>query len=137
VRSVKEQGMSQTMLNKRNKNAGKELIEWDLNIFMPEEYDAEKDDSYFDPASWKIHVYAYRDGDHNEWDDPIDLTAEEIQSIGFNRDDYFRDEVDLWYGLDGFKKDYWSKLSDRLKEYFDKLPKYWEDLEEGTYGDRL
>jgi hypothetical protein len=116
------------MLNKRNKNAEKTLIDWDLNIFMPEEWDEEKDDSYFDPANWKIHVYAYRDGDHNEWDDPIDLTAEEIQSIGFNRDEYFKDEADLWYGLEGFRKDYWSKLSDRLKEYFDRLPKYWEDL---------
>ena len=118
----------QTMLDKRNKNADKELIEWDLNIFMPEEWDEDKDDSYFDPANWKIHVYAYRDGDHNEWDAPIDLTAEEIQSIGFNRDKYFKNEVDLWYGLEGFRKDYWSKLSDRLKEYFDRLPKYWQDL---------
>jgi len=123
-------------MTKRNKNAGKTLIDWDLNIFMPEEWDVEKDDSYYDPASWKIQVYAYRDGDHNEWDDAIALTAEEIQSIGFNRDEYFSD-ADSWYGLDGFKKDYWSKLSDRLKEYFDKLPKYWEDLEEGKYGDRL
>ena len=121
----------------RNKNKGKELIEWDLNIFMPEEYDEDKDDSYFDPASWKIHVYAYKNGNHDEWDDPIDLTAEEIQSIGFNKDDYFKDEVDLWYGLEGFRKDYWNKLSDRLKEYFDKLPKYWEDMRDGTYGDRL
>ncbi len=129
--------MSQTMLDKRNKNAGKEHIEWDLNIFMPEEYDEDKGDSYFDPASWKIHVYAYKDGNQDEWDDPIDLTAEEIQSIGFNRDDYFKDEADLWYGLEEFRKNYWSKLSDRLKEYFDRLPKYWEDLESGNYGDRL
>jgi hypothetical protein len=125
------------MLDKRNKNAGKEHIEWDLNIFMPEEYDEDKGDSYFDPASWKIHVYAYKDGNQDEWDDPIDLTAEEIQSIGFNRDDYFKDEADLWYGLEEFRKNYWSKLSDRLKEYFDRLPKYWEDLESGNYGDRL
>jgi len=137
VISVKEQGMSQTMLDKRNKNAGKEHIDWDLNIFMPEEYDEDKGDSYFDPANWKIHVYAYRDGNQDEWDDPIDLTAEEIQSIGFNRDDYFKDEADLWYGLEEFRKNYWSKLSDRLKEYFDRLPKYWEDLESGNYGDRL
>jgi hypothetical protein len=115
-------------LERRNKNAGKTLIDWDLNIYMPEEWDEEKDDSFYDPASWKIHVYAHRDGDQNEWDDPISLTAEEIQSIGFNRDEYFKDEVDVWYGLAGFRTDYWSKLSDRLKEYFDRLPKYWEDL---------
>jgi len=137
VRSVRVVDMSQTMLDKRNKNADKELIDWDLNIFMPEQWDWEKDDSYFDPASWKIHVYAYRDGDHNEWDDPIDLTAEEIQSIGFNREKYFKKQTDVWYGLDGFRRKYWDKLSDRLKEYFDKLPKYWEDMHDGTYGDRL
>ncbi len=118
--------MSQTMY--RNKNRGKTLIEWDLNIYMPEEYDAELDDYFFDPASWRIHVYAYRNSDHNEWDDPIVLTAEEIHSLGFNRDPYFQNEVDTWYGLDGFKLDYWPKMSDRLKEYFDRLPKYWEDL---------
>ena len=112
----------------RNKNADKTLIEWDLNIYMPEEWDEEADDSYYDPASWKIHVYAYRDHDHNEWDDPIALTAEEIKALGLNRDSYFKDEVDVWYGLEGFRKDYWSKMSDRLKEYFDRLPKYWEDV---------
>ena len=133
-----EQDMSlNTLTSKRNKNAGKELIEWDLNIFMPEHWDEEKDDSYYDPASWKIHVYIYKDGDQNEWDDAIALTAEEIQSLGFNKDDYFKDEGDVWYGLDGFRKDYWNKMSDRLKEYFDKLPKYWEDMREGKYGDRL
>lgn len=124
-------------MERRNKNAGKELIDYDLNIFMPEEYDGAKDDYYYDPASWKIHVYAHRDGDQNEWYAPIDLTAEEIQSIGFNRDDYFKDEVDVWYGLYGFRRDYWDKFSDRLKEYFEKLPKYWEDMSEGTYGDRI
>lgn len=129
--------MSLTILDKRNKNADKELIEYDLNIFMPEEYDEDKGDSYFDPASWKIHVYIHKDGDQNEWDDAIALTADEIQSLGFNRDEYFRDEVDLWYGLDEFRLNYWNKMSDRLKEYFDKLPKYWEDMREGTYGDRI
>lgn len=113
---------------KRNKNADKELIEWDLNIYMPEEWDEENDDSYYDPATWKIHLYAHRDGDQNEWDDPISLTAEEIKSLGLNRDEYFKDEVDVWYGLVGFRTDYWSKMSERLQLYFDRLPKYWEDL---------
>lgn len=129
--------MSQTMLDKRNKNAGKELIDYDLNIFMPEEYDSVADDYYFDPASWRIHVFIWKDGSQDEWDESIHLTAEEIQSIGFNRDPYFKNEVDTWYGLDSFRADYWDKLSDRLKEYFDKLPKYWEDMREGKYGDRI
>lgn len=128
-------GLMETVL--RNKNAGKELIDWDLNIFMPETYYEDIDDYGYDPACWRIHVYVCKDGSHDEWDDPIVLTADEIQSIGFNRDSYFKDEVDVWYGLDGFRTEYWSKFSDRLKEYFDKLPKYWEDLDEGKYGDRI
>jgi hypothetical protein len=118
--------MSQTMY--RNKNRGKELVDYDLNIYMPEEFDESLDDYFFDPASWRIQVYIHKDGDQNVWDDPIVLTAEEIQSLGFNRDEYFKNEVDTWYGLEGFRLAYWHKMSDRLKEYFDRLPKYWEDI---------
>ena len=121
----------------RNKNAGKELIDYDLNIYIPEQWDEEKDDSYYDPASWKIQVYIYKDGNHDEWDEPVALTAEEIVSIGFNRDSYFMDQTDTWYGLAGFRVDYWDKLSDRLKMYFEVLPKYWEDMATGNYGERL
>ena len=125
--------MSQ-VIERRNKNAGKELIDYDLNIYMPEELD-QSGDSYWDPASWRIHVYMYKDGDQNEWDDPIRLTADEIVDLGLNQDGRF--DADSWYGLDGFRLDYWNKMSDRLKKYFDQLPKYWEDLAIGNYGDRL
>ncbi len=118
--------MSQTTY--RNKNKDKTLIDWDLNIYMPEEWDADKEDSYYDPASWRIQVYHVPETGHTEWDEPVYLTAEEIQNLGFNRDPYFKDEVDTWYGLEGFRLDYWSKMSDRLKLYFDSLPKYYEDI---------
>lgn len=117
------------MIALRNKNAGKTLIDYDLNIFMPEEFDEEAEDYYFDPSSWLIHVYRYMGNTHVEHAEPIALTAGEIKSLGLNRDSYFRDEVDVWYGLDGFRKEYWHKMSDRLKEYFDALPKYEEDLQ--------
>lgn len=117
--------MSQTTF--RNKNRDKTLIDWDLNIFIPEELDA-GGESYWDPASWKIHVYIVNNNGHEEWDEPINLTAEEIISLGLNHDPYFKDEVDTWYGLDQFKLDYWDKMSDRLKKYFDTLPKYYQDL---------
>jgi hypothetical protein len=94
---------------------------------MPEELD-DAGESYWDPASWRIHVYKCYDGGSDEWGMPIELTAEEIVSLGLNQDSYFKDDVDVWYGLDGFRNDYWSKMSDRLKQYFDALPKYWEDL---------
>lgn len=114
-------------MERRNKNAGKTLIDYDLNIYMPEELD-EGGESYWDPASWRIQVYLYTDNGHQEWDEPIYLTAEEIVRLGFNRDEYFINETDTWYGLDGFRFEYWSKMSDRLKEYFDRLPKYYEDV---------
>ncbi len=119
--------MSQPMLAKRNKNADKRPIDYDLNIFIPEQLD-EGGDSVYDPANWHIHVYVHADGAQDEWDDPIQLTAEEIRALGLNKDPYFRDEVDTWYGLEGFRYEYWDKMSDRLKMYFDRLPKYYEDL---------
>ena len=112
---------------RRNKNAHKHLIDWDLNIYMPEQLDA-GGQSYWDPASWRIQVYIFNHYGHEEWDEPIQLTAEEIISLGLNHDPYFKDEVDTWYGLHGFKLDYWDKMSDRLKMYFDALPKYYQDI---------
>jgi len=112
----------------RNKNRDKTLIDYDLNIYMPEELDA-GGESYWDPASWCIHVYTYNEGNSQEYsNDPIRLTGEEIVALGLNQDEYFRTEVDTWYGLHGFKLEYWDKMSDRLKQYFDELPKYWEDV---------
>lgn len=116
--------MSQ-VIERRNKNAGKQLIDYDLNIYMPEELD-EAGQSFWDPANWWIHVYAVDERSHEEWDDPIRLTAEEIHSLGLNREGAF--DADSWYGLDGFRLDYWDKMSDRLKMYFDHLPKYYEDM---------
>ena len=110
---------------RRNKNAGKSLIDYDLNIYMPEEL-SQNGESWYDPANWRIHVYVHRNGYQNEWDDPIQLTAEEIVNLGLNQDNNF--DADSWYGLDGFRLDYWHKLSDRLKMYFDQLPKYYEDI---------
>jgi len=117
--------MSQTMY--RNKNRNKTLIDYDLNIYMPEELD-EGGNSYWDPASWKIHVYIVNRYGHEEFDEPVKLTAEEIMALGFNRDEYFSNEQDVWYGLDGFRMEYWNRMSDRLKQYFDQLPKYVEDV---------
>lgn len=113
------------VIERRNKNAGKSLIDYDLNIYMPEEL-SQDGESYYDPANWRIHVYVHLKGYQNEWDDPIQLTAEEIVSLGLNQDGAF--DADSWYGLDGFRLDYWDKLSDRLKMYFDHLPKYYEDM---------
>lgn len=113
------------VIERRNKNAGKQLIDYDLNIYMPEELD-QSGTYYHDPANWWIHVYVVDYHSHEEWDEPFRLTAEEIVSLGLNHPNAF--DADSWYGLDGFRHDYWDKMSDRLKKYFDELPKYYEDL---------
>jgi len=115
------------MVLTRNKNANKTKIDYDLNIYMPEQLDA-GGNSYWDPASWHLHVYKFQGAGHDEWDNPIELTGKEIIDLGLNQDLYFKDDVDLWYGLEGFRLEYWDKMSDRLKMYFDTLPKYYEDL---------
>ncbi len=82
--------MSQNTLTRRNKNAGKTLIDYDLNIYMQEEFNADAvypdEQYYFDPASWRIQVYICNRYGQEEWDEPIYLTAEEIQGLGLNRD---------------------------------------------------
>lgn len=113
------------VIERRNKNAGKQLIDYDLNIYMPEELD-QSGTYYHDPANWWIHVYVVDFHSHEEWDEPFRLTAEEIVSLGLNQEGAF--DADSWYGLDGFRMDYWDKMSDRLKKYFDELPKYYEDM---------
>lgn len=114
---------------RRNKNAGKTLIDYDLNIYMLEDLD-QYGTYYHDPANWWIQVYIASDPDsgwgHDEFADPFRLTAEEIVQLGLNQGNAW--EADSWYGLDGFRHDYWDKMSDRLKKYFDELPKYYEDM---------
>lgn len=113
----------QTLL--RNQNAGRELMDYDLNIYIPEELD-EQGRSYWDPASWHIHVYAVDGAGHYEADKSRPLSQQEIISLGLNHDEYFND-VDTWYGYDGFMKDYWSKMPDSLKLYLELFPKYKGD----------
>lgn len=107
----------------RNKNAGRTKYDYDLNIFIPEELD-EDDQSYWDPSNWHIHVYSVEGNGHREVDEAFRLNSDDIIKLGLNRDEYFRDEVDVWYGYEGFMKDYWDKMTDRIKEYLESFPKY-------------
>ena len=121
--SAKEQGMSQTMLATRNKNKDKTEIIYDLNIYQLEELDA--DGEYRHMGPWYIHVYEYENSNIEEVTAPIELTQDEYNSL--LRDDPYYDEVDVWYGLQGFAFEKWDLLSDRLKMVFECLPKYKED----------
>lgn len=98
-------------------------IDYDLNIFIPEELDL-NNESYWDPANWHIHVYRVDGNGHHEVSEARRLSQEEIISLGLNKDPYFKDEADTWYGYEGFMMDYWSKMPDSLKQYLESFPKY-------------
>jgi hypothetical protein len=106
----------------RNKNKDKIEIVYDLNIYQLEQLDA--DGEYRHMGPWYIHVYEYVDGNIEEVTAPIEVTTDEYNSLIAN-DPYF-DEVDVWYGLEGFLKDKWDLLDDRLKMVFECLPKHKE-----------
>lgn len=106
----------------RNKNKDKIEIVYDLNIYQLEQLDA--DGEYRHMGPWYIHVYEYDNGNIEEVTAPIEVTTDEYNSLIAN-DPYF-DEVDVWYGLEGFLKDKWDLLDDRLKMVFECLPKHKE-----------
>ena len=106
----------------RNKNVGRQLMDYDLNIFQREQLDANGEYAHFGP--WYIHVYMCEGGTSTELGFPIQLTDDETAKLITN-DPYFQDhEPDLWYGLDGFMFSKWDLMSDRLKAIFEGLPKY-------------
>jgi hypothetical protein len=111
----------------RNKNAGKTLIDYDLNIFSPEQLDADGE-SYYSPTEWFIHVYEYQpQGGHQELAEPFKLTQREIEDLCLGKEGTYFDEMDSWYGLYGFINDYKDCLSDRIWQYLESFPKYVED----------
>jgi hypothetical protein len=108
---------------KEEHSMNKTKIDYDLNIFIPEELD-KHDNSVWDHTKWMIHVYIVQGNTHAEADEPFHLTIEDIDALGLNSDPYFTD-VDSWYGHEGFIKDYWGKMTDRVKEYLESFPKYY------------
>ena len=54
------------VLERRNKNASKTPIEYDVNVFVREEYNAETGESFWNEDQWYLHVYDYNNGDSIE-----------------------------------------------------------------------
>jgi hypothetical protein len=102
----------------RSKVSKRDMVDWDLNI-------------YKDPSEetdfWFIAPYVCEDGSSSEYGSSFMLTMSEAYAI-MSKDNYF-DEDDVWYGMDGFLRDYWDRLSDRVKFFLETLPKYTEDLD--------
>jgi hypothetical protein len=98
---------------------------YDLNIYQLEQVNADGEYEYMGP--WYIHIYDYYDQDITEASAPIELTPQETEALITN--DSYYDELDVWYGLDGFMLEKWNVMSDRLKMIFETLPKYRDDVE--------
>lgn len=113
------------MLASRNQNKDKTKYIYDLNIFQRELLNGDGEYEHMGP--WYIHIYEYNDGNVEELSNPIQLTYEETSALICD-DPYFLDEVDVWYGLEGFMRDKWEVMSDGLKRVFESLPKYKEEV---------
>jgi hypothetical protein len=106
----------------RSNSADKIKIDYDLNIFMEEVQD-NIGRWYYDPTSWRIHVYEVDDHGHQEVAESRQLTVEEIRSLALNNDPYFSGG-DAWYGMYGYLKEYWNAMPDSIKQYLESFPKY-------------
>lgn len=124
VKNARVVDMSPNTLGIRSKNKDKTEIIYDLNIYQLEQLDADGEYRYMGP--WYIHVYEYTGQTTEEVTAPIELTQDEYDSL--LRDDPYYDELDVWYGLQGFMFENWDKLSDRLKMAFESLPKFKEEV---------
>jgi hypothetical protein len=109
-------------------------FDYDLNIFQ-REYEV-PDQSLSDPSEgtvweyqepWYLHLYNVNGAGHEELGEPIELTESEANNL-IKNDSYFDDEVDTWYGLEGFLREKHALISDRLMAIFDALPEYEEEV---------
>ena len=116
------------MLARRNKNAHKTLIEYDVNVYVLEEYNHDTMESYWDETKWYLHVYNYNHGDHMEVSTPYLLTAEESFAMNFVERDDIDAGLDGWMSMDYLLEEYRDVMSDRIREYLEGFPKYVEDI---------
>ena len=119
-------------MERRNKNAGKTLIEYDVNVYVREEYNAETGESYWNEDQWYLHVYDYNGGSHEEVSTPFLLTPQESFAMNFLEMDDIDGSLDGWMSMDYMLENYWSQMSDRIREYLESFPKYKEDVRPQT-----
>ena len=119
-------------MERRNKNASKTPIEYDINVYVREEYNAETGESYWNEDQWYLHVYDYNNGDSIEVGTPFLLTKEETFAMNFLGMDDIDESLDGWMGMSYMLENYWGQMSDRIREYLESFPKYKEDVRPQT-----
>ena len=130
------------MMISRNKNKGKTIIDWDLNVFCPEQWYG--GESFWDPDLWKINARMYSDGISIDTDYTITLLPKEAEAIGLRSfgiltnmpdapaghvfDDWLDSGLDGFLDLYHFNEMYRTRCSDRVIEFLETLPRYLEDV---------
>jgi hypothetical protein len=101
----------------RNQNRDKTLIDYDVNVYVLEEYN-----------QWYLHVFDYNDGCHEEISSPFLLTNEESFAMNFLERDEVDGSLDTWMSMDYLMENYRPVMSDRILRYLESFPKYYEDI---------
>ena len=115
----------------RNKNASKTKIDYDVNVYVLEEYNRETGESYFNQDQWYLHVYDYYMGlGGKEVSRPFLLTKEESFAMNFRGMDDIDEGLDGWLSMEYLMSTYWDQMSDRIRQYLEGFPKYKEDARE-------
>ena len=118
--------MSQTMY--RNQNRDKTLIDYDVNVYVLEEYNHDTGESWWNTNQWYLHVFDYNDGCHEEISSPFLLTNEESFAMNFIERDEVDGSLDTWMSMDYLMENYRPVMSDRILRYLESFPKYYEDI---------
>lgn len=116
------------MLATRNKNKNKTIIDYDVNVYVREEYNHETRESFWNEDRWYLHVYDYNDGASEEVSTPFLLTKEESFAMNFMGMEDIDEGLDGWMSMDYLMENYRPQMSDRIIEYLESFPKYKEDI---------
>ena len=115
------------MLATRNKNKDKTKIDYDVNVFVREEYNPDTMESYWNTDQWYLHVYNYNDGSPVEVSTPFLLTKEESFAMNFMETGDIDEGLDGWMSMRYLMEHYREQMSDRILEYLEGFPKYAQD----------
>lgn len=118
--------MTETLL--RNKNAGKTRIDYDVNVYVLEDYNVDTNESFWNTDQWYLHVYDYNNGDPNEVSQSYLLTAEESFAMNFAETGHIDGGLDGWMSMDFLIENYRGQMSDRVLQYLESFPRYKEDV---------
>jgi len=122
----------------RNKNKNKTKIDWDLNVWCPEQWYGA--DSFQDEELWMINARIYGDS-IIDTDYTITLLPKEAEAIGLinwqgfirkhrgTENDWIDESLDGMISMKLFMKLYRKRLSNRVLEFLETLPVYMEDLD--------